>query len=107
MRRAKGRDKQKQKRTVPALTASIYRRTLQKAAELMGGREELARELGASVAELNDWLAAKAPVPPAIFLSAVDLVISESPAPPGGDSDPADPTGTRECAGRDFESGRY
>lgn len=103
MRRAKGPDRKR--RITAKVTASIYRRTLQKAADLMGGREELARELEVRGDDLAAWLAGKAPVPRAVFLTAVDLVISESPAPAGGDSEPADPGATRECTSRDFESG--
>jgi DNA-binding transcriptional regulator YdaS (Cro superfamily) len=47
---------------------------LARAAEMTGGREELARRLGVRPQLLDSWLAGATPIPEAVFLKAVDLV---------------------------------
>ena len=84
------------------MTSTVYSRTLQKAAELIGSRQKLARHLRVPMGELEKWLAASAVPPMGTFLKAVDLVIEET-APPGADasaggSDPGEPPAPRECA---------
>jgi hypothetical protein len=75
----------------------VYSRTFVKAAEVLGGKKELARELHVPVDEIERWIggAAKPPLP--VFLKAIDLVLDET-APPGGLSEPAEPEPPRECA---------
>lgn len=89
------------------MASSVYSRTLQKAAELVGSRKKLARHLAVPLAELEKWLAGLAVPPTGTFLRAVDLVIEQTPAPPGdepsgsGSSDPGEPPAPREaCAVR-------
>jgi hypothetical protein len=79
------------------MPASVYSRTLQKAAELSGGQKRLARLLRVPLAELEKWIADKDDPPTAIFLKAVDLVLDET-APPGSGSEAADPSPPKDCA---------
>ena len=87
--------------------SSVYARTLQKAADLIGGREKLARRLRVPVAELETWIAGGATPPISTFLRAVDLVIDETPVPAGAaaSDDPAEP-GEREASGGGDKDGR-
>jgi len=67
------------------VASSVYSRTLQKAAQLIGSRKKLARHLRVPLAELEKWLAGTAVPPTGTFLKAVDLVIDETPAPSAGE----------------------
>lgn len=83
------------------MISSVYSRTLQKAAELLGSRQKLARHLRVPLGELEKWIAGTAVPPTGSFLKAVDVVIVETPAPSGGEpsSDPGEPPPPREaCA---------
>lgn len=89
------------------MVASVYSRTLQKAAELVGSRSRLCRLLEVPEAELQKWLEDKAKPPLGVFLRAVDILIAETPAPPGGDDgDPGQPPSPRDCSGYDAST-RY
>ena len=81
------------------MASSVYSRTLQKAAELLGGRAKLARHLHVPEAELQKWIEDKGKPPVTVFLRAVDLVIDETPAPPT--SEPAEPPAARDCSAGD------
>jgi hypothetical protein len=85
------------------MPASVYSRTLQKAAELVGGQRKLARQLRVPLAELEKWIADKDEPPTAVFLAAVDLVLEET-APPAGGSGSGEPPAPRESAGVDGSS---
>jgi hypothetical protein len=78
------------------VAASIYSRTLQKAAELIGGRDKLCRHLQVPTDVLAAWIDDKKKPPVQAFLRAVDLVLDETPVP--GDAEPADPSAPRDCA---------
>jgi hypothetical protein len=78
------------------MTFSVYARTFQKAAQLIGGQKKLARLLRVPSAELEKWIAGKEAPPTATFLKAVDVVLDETAAPPG--SEPGDPPAPRACA---------
>ena len=78
------------------MPASVYSRTLQKAAELSGGQKRLARLLRVPLADLEKWIADKDEPPTAIFLKAVDLVLDET-ASSGSGSEP-DASLPRDCA---------
>lgn len=78
------------------MASSVYSRTLQKAAELIGGHKKLCRHLRVPMAELQRWIDDKAVPPISIFLRAVDLVIEETPPP--ADSGPGEPPAPRECS---------
>ena len=89
------------------MAASIYSRTLQKAAELIGGQAKLGRHLRAPAAELQKWIDDKAVPPMGIFLRAVDLIIDETPPPvdSGGSDEPPAP---RDCSSAgDSSATRY
>jgi hypothetical protein len=87
------------------VASSVYSRTLQKAAELLGGNAKLCRHLRIPADELQKWLDDKAKPPIAIFLRAVDLVIDETPAPEGADS--GEPPAPRDCSAGDSPASRY
>ena len=58
--------------------SSVHTRTLQKAAELLGGERALARYLRVPMPELFAWMGEGATPPPgAVFLRAVDLVLND------------------------------
>ena len=88
------------------MAASVYRRTLQKAAELIGGHAKLCRHLHVPADELQKWIDDKGVPPRAIFLRAVDLILEETPAP-GGDADDGAAPEPRDCSGNDSPYTRY
>jgi hypothetical protein len=64
------------------MSGSVYSRTLRRAAELIGGRRQLARYLHVPMAELERWIADEGTPPTGIFLKTVDYIIEETqPAP--------------------------
>jgi hypothetical protein len=81
---------------VPEDDKQVYTRTLQKAAELCGGRKKLARELRVPLADLERWLAGAEKPPISTFLKAIDLILDETASPAAG-SEPDDPA-PRDCA---------
>ena len=87
------------------MAASIISRTLQKAAELLGGRANLCKYLRVPSAELNRWIADEAEPPTGIFLRAVDLILDETPPP--AESEPGDPPSPRDASSSgDYSSTR-
>jgi hypothetical protein len=61
---------------------SIHNRTLQKAAELIGGQRALARYLKVPLADLYAWMRPGAEPPPmGVFLKAVDLALNDLDLP--------------------------
>jgi hypothetical protein len=79
------------------MISSVYSRTFQKAAQLMGGQKKLARLLRVPLAELEKWIAGKEAPPMPTFLKAVDLVLDETSGSAAA-SEPAEPPGPRDCA---------
>jgi hypothetical protein len=66
----------------PVPTPTIYNRTLQKAADYLGGQRALARYLKVSLGDLYAWMGPGAEPPPqAVFLKAVDLVLHDLDMP--------------------------
>jgi DNA-binding transcriptional regulator YiaG len=53
---------------------TTYTRTMRRAVEAVGDIERLASELGASVSEIEAWIAGHAAPPPGVFLRAIDIV---------------------------------
>jgi DNA-binding transcriptional regulator YdaS (Cro superfamily) len=53
---------------------TVYIRTLKRAAELIGGEEELARRLMVTPAHLALWIRGVLPPPGDVFLKAADIV---------------------------------
>lgn len=84
------------------VASSVYSRALQKAAELVGGREKLARVLNVPAADLDRWIADQAKPPREVFLRIVDLILDETT--PADAADPQDPPPAREASD---PSGRY
>ncbi len=79
------------------MISSVYSRTFQKAAQLVGGQQKLARQLRVPIVELEKWIAGKEAPPMPTFLKAVDLVLDETAAGAAA-SEPAEPPGPRDCA---------
>jgi hypothetical protein len=89
------------------VAASVYSRTLKKAAELIGGQAKLCRHLRVPAAELQKWIDDKAFPPIGIFLRAVDLIIDETP-PPLESAGPGEPPAPRDCSSAgDSSATRY
>jgi hypothetical protein len=78
------------------VASSVYSRTLQKAAELIGGYSKLCRHLRVPLSELQRWVEDRAVPPIGVFLRAVDLILDET-APPSG-TDTVDPAAPRDCS---------
>ena len=49
-------------------------RTLLKAAEVLGGEQQLARRLGVSLSALQEWMRGEQAPPLAVFTQALDIV---------------------------------
>lgn len=79
------------------MASSVYSRALQKAAELMGSYDKLARHLLVPASDLQRWIDGKGTPPTAIFLKVVDYILDET-RPPNGDSEPADPPAPHDAA---------
>lgn len=90
--------------------AELYVKTLQRAAEIVGGEQELALRLKVTPSHLALWLNGVEKPPGAIFLRAVDLVMEhelaklaararESDGPPAEDP-PEDPPKPGDVTGR-------
>lgn len=80
------------------MAASVYSRAVQKAAELLGGRERLAKVLRVPISEIESWIADRARPPRELFLRVVDIVLDES-GPAGGGGESREPPPGRDCAG--------
>ena len=74
---------------------SVYSRAVRKAAEMAGGREELARTLQVPLADVEKWILGEKKPPREVFLRVVDLLIEDSA---GADSTGEPPVG-RDAAG--------
>jgi hypothetical protein len=53
---------------------TVYTRTFRRAIETLGGAEQLAQVVGASVGEIEAWAAGLSQPPPGAFLKAIDVV---------------------------------
>jgi DNA-binding transcriptional regulator YiaG len=53
---------------------TVYTRTTRKALEALGGARELARALGRTLEEINDWLAGRQVPPDKAFLDLLEIV---------------------------------
>jgi len=84
------------------MAASVYSRALQKAAQLVGGREKLAKVLQVPRAEIDRWIADEAKPPREVFLRIVDLILDEGAPATDTDEKPEPPA--RDAAGG---RGRY
>ena len=86
------------------MAASVYSRTLQKAAELLGGRQKLARVLRVPIKDLEAWIADEAKPPLNVFLRVVDLIIDETGSTPAA-GEPDEPPPRRDAAGSSRRTG--
>ena len=80
------------------MVSSVYSRTLQKAADLLGGRKKLARVLRVPMKDLEAWIADEAKPPLNVFLRVVDLIIDETGAAPEN-GEPGEAPPRRDAAG--------
>jgi hypothetical protein len=87
------------------VATSVYSRTFQKAAELIGGHAKLCRHLRVPEASLQRWIDDKEVPPVGIFLKAVDYIIDETPTP--GSSDPGDPPTPRSASSSEDSSSTW
>jgi len=76
--------------------SSVYSRALLKAAELVGGRAQLAKVLQVPTAEIDRWIVDEGKPPRELFLRVVDIILDETAA---GGSDDASPPPGRDAAG--------
>lgn len=83
---------------------SVYSRALQRAAELLGGRDTLAKLLQIPAAEIDKWIADQGKPPREVFLRIVDLILDETAPPPAAAGEPPDAAAPRDAAGA---SGKY
>ena len=60
---------------------SVHVRALQRAAQLVGGRDRLAQHLKVRVSHVDAWMSGKRATPPGIFLRVVDLIELKSNPP--------------------------
>jgi hypothetical protein len=81
------------------MAASVYSRTLQKAADMLGGRNKLARTLRVPMKDLEAWIADEAKPPLNVFLRVVDMIIDE-PGAAASSGEPGDAQPPRDAAGR-------
>ena len=65
---------------------TLYARTLKRAAQIIGGAEQLAFRLDVKASHLSLWMAGVETTPPDVFLKAVDL-ISEHDGPRNTDQE--------------------
>jgi len=72
------------------VSASVYSRALLRAAELVGGRDKLAKVLRVPKEDLDNWIAGEAKPPREVSMRVVDLILDETSAA-GGQSDAPEP----------------
>jgi hypothetical protein len=57
-------------------TRATYQRTLLTACSIAGDETELSALLGIPIEQVIDWLVGDQPIPPDVFLKAVDMVLA-------------------------------
>jgi hypothetical protein len=75
--------------------ASVYSRAVRKAAEMAGGREELARRLQVPLGDVDKWILGEKKPPRDVFLRVVDFLIEDS----AGSDSTGEPPASRDAAG--------
>ena len=68
--------------------SEVHIRTLMRAAQIVGGPQELAFKLKVTPSHLALWMSGAEPCPPNVFLQAVDLVLERASKPPAPPSAP-------------------
>jgi hypothetical protein len=76
-------------------SGSVYSRAVRKAAEMVGGRERLARVLQVAVADIEKWLLGEKKPPREIFLRVVDIIIEDA----AGSDTAGEPPAGKDAAG--------
>jgi len=66
--------------------SSVYARALKRAAEIVGGETEFARQLSIPAATLRRWTTGETTPPMEVFLKAVDVITAHDIAAGGGKS---------------------
>ena len=61
------------------MTHTLHSRALQRAAELLGGTEQLRAYLRVPMRQLQAWMQGKSRPPDAVFLRVVDVLAKEDP----------------------------
>ena len=79
------------------MSSSVYSRAVRKAAELLGGRDKLARTLQVPASEIEKWITEQKKPPREIFLRIVDLILDETGPANAGESQ--EPPPSRDAAG--------
>ena len=59
----------------PPEYASVFARTLHRACLILGGIQQLAKQLAVSETELRGWLGGGQKVPEPVFLAAVEIIL--------------------------------
>jgi len=80
------------------MSFSVYSRALSRAAELLGGRDKLAKALQVAVTDIEKWIADREKPPSEVFLRIVDLILDETAQAGRGEGDPAEPPPSRDAA---------
>jgi len=86
------------------MPVSIYSRIFIKAAEILGGRAKLSRELQVPADALDAWIEDRAVPPLPIFLRAVDIVMDELNV---RGSEEGDPPPSQDASTANVDSTRY
>ena len=71
--------------------SQVHIRTLARAAQIVGGPQELAIKLKVTPSHLALWMSGAEPCPPNVFLQAVDLVLERAGQAPVEPSPPPPP----------------
>jgi hypothetical protein len=79
------------------LVPTVHSRAVLRAAELLGGRDKLARVLRVPKADIDKWISGEAKPPREVFLRVVDLILDETS--PANGPDAQDPPPPRDAAG--------
>lgn len=74
----------------------MYSRAVRKAAEMVGGRERLARVLQVPREEIEKWILGEKKPPREMFLRVVDLIIEDAPSSDAAGDPPAGKDATGE-----------
>ena len=69
-------------RGMAAISDTSMTRTLAQASRAVGGLEILASKLGVTTATMQDWLSGASEAPAAIYVRALDILISATKQPP-------------------------
>lgn len=72
------------------MTPSLHARLLARLVDLLGSSEDVCDRLHVPYADFAHWLTERSPMPRAIFLKAVDVLVEEASGPVHAGGEPAD-----------------